>query len=212
MRTLELPKRVTFDDLQELVINRFGGMIDRGHHPENGKACALELRSVALGIPWTDNPELTRDWELRHINDMNVPGQVRAKHFLPVIAAYGGALDWHRDRQIAVVSRLLVLTFSRMLPLLPSLSSGDSATLQNIRGLEDIPPQKLTSVCGYDGWPYDAAMSAFAHIETQPAYAAERIARAATLTAIAVNPFKDQSAMFVRVCELWMEAIRNLHR
>lgn len=108
-------------DLERFVRTRFRGRLAAGKHPPGDQACALECLSAYLGIPWTDSPDATRTFDLRALNDIPVMAEVRAKHLIPVLAAYSGWLDWPEERRQAVGRRLIVGTVNSLIAGLPGL-------------------------------------------------------------------------------------------
>lgn len=87
-------KAITLKRLQAILNKRFNGILTKGCHKENGKACALELLSVVKKIPWTDQPDDLDLWDLRALNDMQVAGTMRTEYMLPLLAKYAGSMKW----------------------------------------------------------------------------------------------------------------------
>ena len=102
--------------LRETLTTRFGGVLRKGSHPIGGpEVCALELLAEDMGLGRTDSPEATHTWDLRWLNDMNVPDELRTQHLLPVIAAYAGSMDWPRERQAQIARYIFIATFREII-------------------------------------------------------------------------------------------------
>ena len=149
--------------LQAVLDARFHGVLTQGQHPdpEDSHACALELLSVVQGKPWTDDPETVRTFDVRALNDLEVPDAVRTTHFLPVLAAYAGSLDWPLERQQRVVARLVILTVQRLIAELPSLPEDlrsrcrRAATVEEARAAAEAAEEAAAgrgSVTGRPAW------------------------------------------------------------
>ncbi len=172
-------------ELQE-TLAKFGGNLKFGSHTEEeGECCGLELEALCQSIPITDNPQKVRMFDLRPINDIVVPDDIRTQHLLPVIAAYAGSLDWPIERQKEVVSKIVIGTVNRIISQLPSIGK----TAKNLC-LQAITLSTLTvavhAVHAYDAAAaaaYDAAAAASYAVHTATAYAVH----AAAATAYAVH-------------------------
>ncbi len=98
------------------TLEKFGGVLKSGkHNAESGECCALELLAENMGLGHTDSPAETRTWDLRSLNDMNVPDDVRTKHLIPVLAAYAGSMDWPAERQREISERILLGMFRKVI-------------------------------------------------------------------------------------------------
>lgn len=85
-----------------------GGVLRRGPHEPNGDACALEARSQALGIDWTDSPVLVDFPDIRPINDAAWDNDnQRTAHMVPVMEALWNWPSWNIARRITFVERLV---------------------------------------------------------------------------------------------------------
>lgn len=98
------------------TLAKFGGMLKSGkHNADSGECCALELLAEDMGLGRTDSPAKTRTWDLRSLNDMNVPDDVRTEYLLPVLAAYAGSMDWPAERQRQVSERIILEMFRKII-------------------------------------------------------------------------------------------------
>ena len=98
------------------TLKKFGGVLKSGKHSaESGECCALELLAEDMGLGHTDSPSDTRTWDLRALNDMNVPDDVRTEHLLPVLAAYAGSMDWPIERQREVSEKVMIGIFCKII-------------------------------------------------------------------------------------------------
>ena len=98
------------------TLDKFGGVLKAGKHTaESGEVCGLELLAEDMGLGHTDSPVDTHTWDLRRLNDMNVPDDVRTEHLLPVLAAYAGSADWSLERQREVSERILLEIFRKVI-------------------------------------------------------------------------------------------------
>ena len=103
-------------EYQRLLQEKFGGSLVAGHHhQQDGQACALELESSYLGLPWTEDPACLEIFDVRPLNDMAVAADVRTPAMIGVLVAYHGSLRWSQERQWAVVTRLVVFTVQRLI-------------------------------------------------------------------------------------------------
>ena len=205
---------ITEHQLRDLLDQRFHGVLLTGKHQENSQACAMELLSVAKGIPWTDNPEAVRSFDLRSINDVRVDGVVRAQHLLPLLAAYADSMDWPVEQQARVVTRIILLTINRLISQLPQLPSAvaqkcrDAATLTEvIRAAEDTAKAAEDTSSARAAEAVRAAARA-----AEDADWAASSARAAEATAWAAMVAAGDAArqnVFIDICALWMEAVTN---
>ena len=98
------------------TLEKFGGVLKYGKHgAESGECCALELLAEDMGLGHTDSPRDTHTWDLRSLNDMNVPDDVRTEHLIPVLAAYAGSMDWDVKRQMEVSEKVLLGMFRKVI-------------------------------------------------------------------------------------------------
>jgi hypothetical protein len=108
--------------LQCLLDNKFGGVLRESSNPEDsGQADAMELLSVSRGVPWTSSPDQVHCFDLSPLYKIQVSPETRTKHFLPVLAAYDGSLDWPIQRKQRVAERLAILTVQRLVSELPGV-------------------------------------------------------------------------------------------
>lgn len=186
-----MPANPTLTALRRLLKKRFKGVLTMGSHQENGECCALEAISVLRGLPWTDDPQRVRSFDLRPLNDMDVPDEVRTKHLLPVLAAYDGSLDWPTERQQAVATALVIGVVNVLIAKLAGL------------------PAEIANACLEATTKEQAAASASA-----AAWSAARSAAAASAAASAAAWSAAESAaarerVFIAACKVWMDAARK---
>lgn len=114
-------KPVTLRRLRSILKTRFGGLIKAGKHTEDGECCVLELVSVAKGLPWTDDPQAVRSFDLRPLNDIPVSDELRAEWMPRLIVAYDGSLDWPDERRKEVAGKIVIGVVQKIIAELPSL-------------------------------------------------------------------------------------------
>ncbi len=108
--------------LQCLLDKQFGGTLSESAHAQgSGRANAMELLSVARGLPWSASAEEVRCFDLSPLQKIQVSPETRTKHLLPVLAGFDGSLDWPIQRKQRVAERLALLTVQRLIADLPSL-------------------------------------------------------------------------------------------
>lgn len=180
--------------IESLLETRFGGVIRCGSHKEDGECCILELAAAAQGLPWTDDPEKVRCWDIRAINDAYADGARRTKAMLRLYAAYAGSMDWPTDRQQAVASRIAILTMNRIIAELPGLSD---EVRQQCRDADTLDAAAAAA------WAAEAAEAARA-----AAWAAARAAEAAAEAAAAAAAWASDDVLDKAV-DLWIEAAAN---
>lgn len=110
---------LTIESLRALLDERFGGMLRAGKHSSSGdgKCCTRELRSAALGLPWSDHPDnpnwrmgpSTTDIACHRLNDAAWSSDAaRTKGCLPLAllseeTAKPGWSDRYREQMIRQV-------------------------------------------------------------------------------------------------------------
>lgn len=197
---------LTVRRLRSVCRKRFGGVLTRGSHDPNGCACAHELESVCLGIPWTGDADETRSWDKTVLNDMDVPDELRTKWMIPVIAAYAGSMDWPIKRQKRVARKLVILTARRILPELPELSDEVRAQCRTASTL------KAVGVVAEEVATADGGCTSARHVATAAKYAVSNgnsAALNAALAAAYVGNYGGRAGcrtVFVTACKLWLEA------
>jgi len=108
--------------LQCLLEKQFGGLLQESANPEgSGRVNGMELLSVARGVPWTSSPDQVHCFDLSPLYKIQVSPETRTQHFLPVLAAYDGSLDWPIQRKQRVAERLAILTVQRLVSELPGV-------------------------------------------------------------------------------------------
>ena len=134
------------DRLQCVLDSQFGGMLRESVNTEgSGRVNAMELLSVARGLPWTDSPDLVRCFDLTPLNKIQVSPETRTKYLLPVLAVYDGSLDWPIQRKQRVAERLAVLTVQRLVAELPSLPESCRKLCREARSLADAAAAASTA-------------------------------------------------------------------
>jgi hypothetical protein len=204
--------KITTRSLRSLLKRRFSGLLRSGSHSENGECCVLELASVAMGIPWTDSPEGTRTWDLRSLNDIAIPGDVRALHLVPVLAKYAGSMDWPKERQIEVASKLAIGTVREIVSRLPRISEAVAAQCRNVTDLDSAYTAAASAASAAASAAARSADAASAAARSADAAAAARSADAAADAArYAADAAADAAAaseeVFVRSCKVWLDAV-----
>jgi hypothetical protein len=124
--------------LQCLLDKHFGGLLQDSPNPE-GSGCAngMELLSFARGVPWTASPDLVRCFDLSPLTKIQVTPETRTKHFLPVLAAFDGSLDWPIQKKQRVAERLSLLTVQRLISELPCLPDSCRKRCRDARTLTE---------------------------------------------------------------------------
>jgi len=194
---------LTLESVSELIRTRFGGRVVAGKHPFDGEGCLHEIESAALGIAWTDEPQLTRSFDRRPLNDIDVPGTLRAEYAARLIVAYQGSLDWPIERQVRVAERLAIWTIQRVVSELPGLPK---AIQELCRAADDLSAaKKAADEAEAVAW-VAAEVAAVAAVR-----AARGAARAATwaagaAAAEAADGAEARERIFRLNCELWLAA------
>jgi hypothetical protein len=187
---------ITVRKLRSVLKKRFGGVIKKGSHEENGQCCALELLSVCREIPWTDNPGKVGSWDLRDINDIPVLDDLRTKHLVPVIAAYADSMSWPKERQREVATKLVILTVNRIVAELPGLSD---AIRNQCREAKTLAAASAAASAAAGAAASDARYAA-------SAASAAGAARYAASAASAAAGAAAGDAVFIVACKLWLDA------
>ena len=227
--------------LRELLAERFGGLLRGGSHRPDGEVCAIELRAAALGLPWTDDPRRTRDFDYRAINDIVVPDALRTEWMLPVILAYAGSLDWPRAAQQRVVDRLVIWTVQRVIAALPHLPPSIRDQCREARTVEAAEAAARAAAWASEAageaaaaaWAAVEAAAAAAWAAAAAAWAAGEAAAAAAWAAAAAAWAAGEAAAaageaaeaeaweaaeaeawaagFVQACHVWIESAESRH-
>ena len=206
-------KKLTESSLRSLLKRRFSGLLKSGSHDENGECCVLELASVAMGIPWTDSPESTRTWDLRSLNDIGVSDEIRALHLVPVLAAYAGSMDWPRERQIEVSSKLAIGTVRELISRLPWIGEEAARQCREATDLESARAAACAAraaACAVRATVAAACAvraAVAAACAARAAAAADAAARAAAAADAAAAAAAAREEVFVRACKVWMDAV-----
>ena len=109
---------MTVETYRGVLERRFGGVLLRGQHTEDGQACALEVASVVRGVVWTDDPRTVGLPDLRALNDAAwSTDAMRTEHMVPVIEALWDWSAWTDERRRRVVARVAERTIREILPI-----------------------------------------------------------------------------------------------
>ena len=87
-----------FNSCTQILNSRFNGVIKSGKHDNystcdgSHECCILELYSIVLNKSWTDNPNILQIFDIRSINDIDVPDFLRTEWMLKLLCAYEGSL------------------------------------------------------------------------------------------------------------------------
>ena len=128
---------IELTEFREVIGARFHGELGSGSHSPDGAACALEAYSQAMGLEWTDNPSILRIWDVRPINDIDVPAKLRAERMPPLIVAYQGCMDWPAQRKNRTIMRIVIGTVNRIIADLPGLQVEIAALCRSARTLHE---------------------------------------------------------------------------
>ena len=110
---------IEFEQVEQLLQSRFGGLIRNGSHTEDGSGCLIEIANAAIGAAWSDDPTLWPDF--RSINDAFSSDEARTRHLWPVLRAYWHWSEWSTERQRQIIERVIILTVQRIIAELPGL-------------------------------------------------------------------------------------------
>jgi len=111
------------ETIHSLGTTRYHSRLAAGkHRATEGQVCGMELLSLIQGQEFSDTPDQIRCWDLRPLNDIQVPDTVRWEVMEPVLYAYQGSMDWTIDRQLAVGRALVVGLVRELIALLPGLT------------------------------------------------------------------------------------------
>ena len=198
----------TLTALRRLVDERFGGVLKRGKHPKNGKCCALECLSVLRGIPWTDDPEELRTFDLRNLNDIYVSDYIRAEYLLPVMAAYNGSLDWPAERQAAVAAALVVGVVNVLIADLLGLPDKIRRVCREARNCREA--QASVSSGLHESVMHSALLAASmaASMTASAAVSARLSAGAAAQSALTARSVRERERIFIAACQVWLDAAK----
>lgn len=184
----------TIDKLRTLIAHR---PLACGAHGEEDTAwCILEAHSRCAGIDFTDDPVLNRTFDTRPINDIPVSEDLRGEWMPKVMETYEGALDWSLERQIAVVSKIIKLTMERLNvaaeePWVAEWQAWEVRTADEGEAVHVM--QAVIKAAGEAAWAAKCV--------------AEEEADAAARAAVG-EPWAGEAmaAIFIKTCELWIEA------
>lgn len=125
-------------EINKVLKERFHGVILRRKHEQaTGECCVLELASVLRGLKWTDNPELVRCFDLRPLNDIKVPDELRTKYMVKLLEAYDGSLDWPLEKQLQAVEKIVIETVKQIMAELPGLPTEIREQCRRAENLDD---------------------------------------------------------------------------
>ena len=195
--------------------------LSAGAHQPDGHACALEYLSVARGIPWTDQPETVRCWDIRPVNDILVSDDLRTTHLLPLLRAYDGSMDWPIARQISVVEKIIIATVNHVIAELQYLPDDlrapcrVAATVAQAGAAAGAAAVAIPAARAADA-PASAAANAASAAARAAAHAASAAARAAAIVASAAARAADAAPtvlildnLFIQVCAIWLNSARG---
>jgi biotin carboxyl carrier protein len=212
---------IEFEQVEQLLQSRFGGLIRNGSHTEDGSGCLIEIANAAIGAAWSDNPTLWPD--LRPINDAFTSDSERTRVLWPVLRAYWHWSEWGAARQRQIIERVIILTVQRIIAELPGLPPDVAQRCREATTLS------AAGAAAGAAWAAEAAAEAAwaAEAAAEAAWAAEAAARAAGATwaaagaaawaaraagaAWAAEAAAGESVLEV-ACALWIEALEVQYR
>ena len=210
---MEMLNQNLFDSCNQILAAKFNGVIKLGKHDNystrdgSHECCVLELYSIVLNKSWTDDPNILRIFDIRAINDINVPDSLRTEWMLKLLCAYEGSLDWPGKKQKEVVSKIVILTINRLISNLPGLDENIRNKCKNAKTLEEakFAAAAAAYAAAADYAADYAAASAAADYAAASAtdYAIDFAAAAAVAAADYVA---NKEEIFVEICKLWLEA------
>jgi hypothetical protein len=192
-----------------------GGVLRQGAHEPNGEACALEARSQALGLQWTDDPVQTQFPDIRPLNDAWWESDAqRTEHLVPVIEALWDWPQWDKARQQRFAERLAERTIREILP--PALeTAGCKAEAEACRKDGDEKSARAAKVAATSAATDAAnvaAASAAAYATATRAAKVAAYATAANAAAAAANVAAYATAAayaagnsLIFACRIWRE-------
>ncbi len=209
METLNQINQNLFDSCKKILDTRFNGVIKSGQHNpcnDSHECCILELYSVVLNKSWTDNPNILRIFDIRRINDIDVPDSLRTEWMLKLLCAYEGSLDWPVEKQKEVASKIVILTVNRIISKLPGLDEKIREACISAKTLEEAK-----SAADAASYAADAAAAAYAanaayYYAAAAAYSAAAAAAAYYAAAAYAAAADVRQEIFVETCKLWLEA------
>ena len=193
---------IEFEQVEQLLQSRFGGLIRRGFHPDDREGCLIEIANAAIGAAWSDHPTMWPDF--RPINDAYDSDEARTRHLWPVLRKYWHWSEWGEARQRQIIERVVILTVQRIIAELPGLPA---EVAQRCR--EATTRVAVLAAAG-------AAAGAAWAAERVAAWAAERAAEgaareagreAAWAAARAAARAAAADSVLERACALWIEAL-----
>lgn len=222
----------TLEDLRERL-SKYGGLLRAGKHQSDcGIVCGVELLRDAMD----DDPEKARIYDVRRLNDIDVPDEVRTGCLLPVLAAYAGCRDWPIDRQRAVVERIVIDTVRLIVAELPRLTQEVAAQCRAVTTIDDVVSAAKTARLDETAWEEagftTAGVQSFA-VEERIAWA-EAAALAASVTDDVLSALEKRAAfsggaaapaadawakaesaaarehVFCLACGIWLEAAERI--
>jgi hypothetical protein len=183
----------TLETLRDLLDTRAGGLLRRGSHlppTDDGQCqcCARELLALALGGPWTDQPDgnSSTDHAVTVLNDAQWSSdEVRTAHCLPlaVLREADAASGW--------TERYVLRTIREILPIVLRTAGLDDHA-DRCAAAADLPAAYVAARAAYvtaraAAAAYVAARAA-ADADTPAAYVAARAAAVAYVAADADTP------------------------
>ena len=97
---------------------QFDGVISSGSHKPDRLACALEIATVARGLPWSDSPVSAGLPDLRQINDSRwASDTARTQALLPVIIALWDWDKWTPQQKQTWATQVAERTIREIVPI-----------------------------------------------------------------------------------------------
>lgn len=198
----------------EIVKSRFGGALCSGKGlAREGRACVLQLESVARGLPWSDDPALVRCFDLRPLNDMDASGGLRARKMSALLARYSGSLDWPRGARRAVLRSALLdllrrcdrsgVTFHHRAS--PGEKDGVREVFPEWKGDRGLPLSVFEAVLRFKEWSRNGPAGGAARPRVST-YVAWATAWSMRVLAAERAPEATPDDVFLEACAVWERA------
>lgn len=211
----------------ELLQSRFHGTIKAGKHKENSDCCILEYASVCRGIPWTDDPEQLRCFDIRQINDACWPNdELRTEWMIKLYDAIEGSLDWPIEVQKKFILQITIETMRQLISNLPGLPHEVVKMCKAVQTLKDVIAASYAVANAADKDAAYAIKEAAIAANYTDHYAARCAVAHAHSVAYSVSVFASYAAMAVAnavastvdtgcgkvsitACKIWIDASAN---
>lgn len=188
----------------EQVIAQHGGVLTTGCHDASadGPCCIMEARAVCLGLEWTDEPSVVGMPDIRPLNDARWSSDTaRTEWMLKLADAYTNWATWSRERQQAVISRVVIGTVQHVIAELSPVPDAIRTRCRAVRTLDEAAD--AAAAAGAGAAEADAAWAAWA-AEAAAGAAEADAAGAARAAAWAARAAADQ--MLITACQVWIDA------